>query len=123
MKIIKIPTTNLKFYRQVLELLRSIPPINKLRPKELDVLAQLMHYNNVYRNLDEFARASLLLSKQQRKLMRETLEIGEDSFNNHISRLRKFNIVKDNGGLHPFFDTIEYDKNFELRFNLKSKDD
>ena len=47
-----IETNEKKFFRQLLEILSSIPPLNKLRPKELDLLAIIMYYNNIYKDLD-----------------------------------------------------------------------
>ena len=45
-----IATDERKFFRQFLEILSSIPPLNKLRNRELDILAAMMYYNYLYKD-------------------------------------------------------------------------
>ena len=118
-KVIPIRTDSSKFYRQFLEVLRSVPPISKLRPRELEVLAELLYQNNRYGDLDENVRYTMIFSTSVRKEMRLNINIGEESFNNNLSILRKYGIVKDNK-LNSFFDTIVFDDNYSLEFKFKS---
>ena len=46
-----INTTQKKVYRQIVEIIRSIPPLDTLRNRELDVLAILMYYNYKYKEI------------------------------------------------------------------------
>lgn len=119
MKTIQIKTNGIKFYRQLLEVLRSIPPINKLRPKEVDVLAEIMLQSVKYREHEEGLRNTIIFSTNIRKEMRDKIGIGEDSFNNNLSILRKHKILTKDNKLNPFFENIIFDGKFELRFIFK----
>lgn len=118
MKLIPIKTNKTKFYRQVLEVLRSVPPINKLRPKELSVLSEIMRQNDLYSSLGD-KKNMIIFSTDNRKAMRDSLEIGEDSFNNNLSILRKYKIIDSDNKLNPFFENIVYTGEFKLIFTFK----
>ena len=119
MKTIPIKTTRDKFYRQVLEVLGNVPPINKLRPKEKDVLAELMYQFDNYKSYPEQHRRTIIYSNDNRKVMREKIGIGADSFNNNISILRRHKILIKNDELHPFFTDILFDGEFKIGFLFK----
>lgn len=119
-KVISIPTNDRLFYRQFLELLRSIPPISKLRPKELDVLSEVMYQLNKYSNLAD-VRNTVVFSTQVRKEMRDNLSLGEDSFNNNLSILRKWKILTRDNNLNPFLENVIYSDGSSLEFIFKQK--
>ena len=86
-----------KFYRQLLDLLDSFEPIRGLRNRELDVLAQIMKKNYIYREVPEDIRSTVIFSKKIRDEIQEELGISEDVLNNNLSVLRKHKILsKDN---------------------------
>lgn len=119
MKTIPIKTDTERFFRQFLEVLKSIPPIRNLRPKELDVLAEVMYQNHKYKDYPEEHRLAIIFNPTVRKEMRDKIGIGVDSFNNNISILRKSKILDKNNKLHPFFRGIEFNGKFELTFTFK----
>jgi hypothetical protein len=116
MKRIPIKTTNEKFFRQFLEILRSVPPISKLRPKELDVFAELLYQFKKYKDYPESHQIDVIFGQSTRKEMREKIGIGVDSFNNNVSILRRHKLLTDGNRLHPFFHNIVFDNKFELTF-------
>jgi hypothetical protein len=116
MKKINIKTNDDRFYRQFLEILKSVPPISKLRPKELDVLAELMFQYNKYKSYPPEHQTEIIFSQSVRKEMRDKIGIGVDSFNNNISILRRNRVLTAENKLHPFFSGIVFDKKFELTF-------
>ena len=119
MKTIPIKTDNDKFYRQFLEVLRSVPPINKLRPKELDVLAEIVRQNSLLKDYPEEHKNTILLSQTSKKEIMDKINIGADSLNNNLSVLRKFNILTKDNRLNKFFNGIEFGGKFELNFTFK----
>lgn len=121
MKKISIKTNNSKFYRQFLELIKSLPPINKLRPKEMDVLASIMHENGELKAIGEDDRSSLIFSTKKRKLMREAIGISEDSYNNNLSILRKHGLITKDNRLNKFLSTVMFEDKFSLEFIFKSE--
>jgi hypothetical protein len=115
---IPIKTDNIIFYRQFLELIRSIPPLNKLRSREIEIFSQILYYNNMYKNLDESSRTILIFSKENRKLMREYLNIDENVFNNNIYSLKKANIISKDYKLNSLFKNLFFEDNFQLKFEF-----
>lgn len=119
MKRIPIKTNEDKFFRQFLELIRSISPINKLRPKELDVLAEIMYQNNKYSDLEPNIKNTMVFNTNTRKEMRLKIGITEESFNNNLSILRRHGLLSKDNKLIPFLDTVTYKDGYKLEFNFK----
>lgn len=95
--IIPIQTNKRIYFRQALELLKPIPPINTLANKELDVLAEFVYYNDKYKDIKEDLRAKIIFDYDTKLAMREYLNIGEAPFNNILTSLRKKNILTKRG--------------------------
>ena len=113
-----INTTYSKVFRQVVEVIRSIPPLNKLRNRELDVLAVLMYYNFKYKDVNEDIRWRIINDSYTKEEMRKEIDMSVGVFNNNISVLRKFSIVNKEGKI-PSFLMIDMDNKFEVKFNFK----
>lgn len=121
MRKMVIKTTEEKFYRQLLELFRSLPPFNKLRSRELDVLAQILYQNNSYKNINIKARPLIIFNKEVRKEMRDNLGVTEEIFNNNLSGLRKHKLITKTNRINPYLENIEFDKEFSLEFKFELK--
>lgn len=116
---IPIRTSSDRFYRQFLEVLRSIPPMNQLKPKSLDILAEIMHQNAIHANLPKDVRNSMIFSRRGRLELMETIGIGEKSFNNNLTVLRKHNMISKNNILNPFLSKVVFDDAYTLSFTFK----
>jgi hypothetical protein len=114
---IPLQTTERKFFRQIIELLN---PLLKLRPKELDVLAELMYKNHVLRSIPLEHRWKLIFDSASRKEMRESTKQSIASFNNNIATLKKNRLITDNG-IKSHLD-ISYDPKFTLTFEFIHND-
>ena len=119
MRKIPIKTTEEKFYRQFLEVFKSIPPFSKLRAKELDVLGEILYQNNKYKNIPKGERSIVVFSKEVRTQMRDRLLMTVDIFNNNLSGLRKYKIISNNNKLMKFLELLYFDGEFNLEFNFK----
>lgn len=95
--IIPIQTNKRLYFRQALEILKPIPPINTLANRELDVLAEFIYYNDKYRDIKEELRAKIIFDYDTKLAMREYLDMGEAPFNNILTSLRKKNILTKRG--------------------------
>jgi hypothetical protein len=120
---LNIGTTQKKIYRQVLEVMRSIPPLDALRSRELDVLAMLMYYSYLYRGLDEGIKWRIIYDTETRRKMQAELEMNEDVYSNNLSLIRKAGLIdRETGKLAPFL-AFTVDKGFEISFNFKIEED
>lgn len=113
-----INTTKKKVFRQIVEVLRSIPPLNSLRNRELDVLAILMYYNYKYKNVAEDIRWRIIHDTSTRREMQIDINMTEDIFNNNISLVRKAGLLDKSGKLPSFF-MIDLGDRYEVKFNFK----
>ena len=116
MKRITIKVNSKTFYRSFLDVLKVRAPISQLRPKELDVLAELMFYNAQMKDLSEDDKYDILFSTRMRKEMRESIGISEDSFNNNLSILRKCGLITKGNKLNKSLETVKFDGKFILEF-------
>jgi DNA-binding MarR family transcriptional regulator len=92
-KILPLHTNKKVFFRQYVELLN---PVVKLRPKELDVLAELLYHNAERENINEKDRWKLVFDYDNKKEMADALNISVASLGNNLSYLRKRGIIVDN---------------------------
>ena len=113
-----INTTKKKVFRQIVEVLRGVPPLNSLRNRELDVLAILMYYNYKYKKVPEDIRWRIIHDTSTRKEMQVDINMTEDIFNNNISLVRKAGLL-DKSGKVPSFFMIDLDDRYEVIFNFK----
>lgn len=113
MKLV-IKTNKDKYFRQLVEFLKPLPPFNALMPKDLDVYAEILHkYNEFgYGKLD-YAHI-YVFSQEIRSMIAKKLKMSQYQFNNSISRLRKAGIV-ENAGLGNNF-IFKFDNKVEIYF-------
>lgn len=117
-RVIPIRTNRDKFFRQVLELLRSLPPFNKLRPRELELLSKLMAYSDEFKALDRDSRYDLIFSTRTRRTIADDLDMSEDAFNNNLSILRRHGLVTKDNRFAPILEDLYYDSKFELTYKF-----
>lgn len=117
-KNIPIGTTENRFFRQYLEL---INPILKLRGKELDVLAELMYYNNKMKDISEEHRWKLIFDYDTKAKIKNKLSLSDASLNNNLSALRKKHIIVENRIKKAFL--VYPDNKFLLKFQFNVKSD
>lgn len=117
-RVIPIRTNRDKFFRQVLELLRSLPPFNKLRPRELELLSKLMAYSDEFKALDRDSRYDLIFSTRTRRTIADDLGMSEDAFNNNLSILRRHGLVTKDNRFAPILEDLYYDSKFELTYKF-----
>lgn len=92
--VILIPTTKDKYFRQGLEIIRHIPPLNKLSNRELDVLAYLLYYDHEYRDIQADLREKLVFDYTIRVAIRDSIGVSEAVLNNLLTSIRKKGIIK-----------------------------
>lgn len=114
-----IETTKRRFFRQYLELLRGFPPLNILRSKELDLLGELLYYNDRYKALSPEDRTKIIYDTATRNEMREVLEMTEASFNNNLSILRKRGVVRGNTIAQGLIVTLDDEFNISFKFKVE----
>jgi hypothetical protein len=117
-RVIPIRTNRDKFFRQVLELLRSLPPFNKLRPRELELLSKLMAYSDEFKALDRDSRYDLIFSTRTRRAIADDLDMSEDAFNNNLSILRRHGLLTKDNRFAPILEDLYYDSKFELTYKF-----
>ena len=102
------------FYRSLLMLMHSFAPINKLIPKEIEVLAEIMYQNYLNRDIVQNKRNIIVFSTENRAIMRNNLGMAESALNDYLSRIRRKGIITKNNELLPFLSIIPEDNKYEL---------
>ena len=93
---LKIVVDEYNYFKKLLALLSSIPPFNKIRPKELELYALLMYYNHKYRRLPFKERNVNIFHHESKKQMAEELNIEVSGVYNLMKGLRDAGIIKSN---------------------------
>ena len=99
-----------KAYLQVLN------PVLKLKDKEIEVLSNFLsiwYKNKTNKNIDK-----LLFSTPVRKMVRKSIGMSEASFNNHITMLRKKEMIVDKKINTSILQSIK-DTGIEVTYKIK----
>lgn len=110
-------SNELDFFKKVLMVLSDTRPISLLRPRERELLAHLLYYNNKYKDRDLEERIKLVFHKSTRIDICEAMNIDGQTFYNNKSQLKNKGILS-NGYLSKFFINLYYKNNFEISFIL-----
>lgn len=100
--LLTIPTTLQKYFRLHLELIRSIPPLDTLRYKELDVLSQILYWNYVYKDVPKEDRSRLIFHYDNKIKMSDSIFMELSQFNNCLTSLKKKGVLKDKMAVSDF---------------------
>jgi len=121
MKIFRInANTERDFFKKVLLVLSSI--IN-IKPSAIDVLAEILVWNDKYKDLPKDTKNKLLLSYETKQKMIDALEMTPANFHNQLHYLRKKNIIRDNKLRKEYDITIEDFDNILYSIELKKEND
>lgn len=118
-KVVTIPTSLKNVLKQYLVITK---PMNKLRPKEIDVMSLLLYYNilekpNFVRDDDRWKK---IFDYDTKLKIKEELEIEDYTLQNILSSLRKKGAIKDNKIQDYYIPDIDTKtENFMLIFNFK----
>lgn len=115
--IIKIPTSLDDFFRYWIEFLK---PFHFLTNKEMDVAAKILQYRQKLSAVikDEDVLNNVLLSRENRKKIREELNITTAHLQVILSTLKGVGFLKD-GKVNPrFIPRITNNKQFNLLMNF-----
>ena len=117
-----INTTQKKVYRQIVEIIRSIPPLDTLRNRELDVLAILMYYNYKYKEIEEDLRWRIINDSATKKEMHKDVDMTEEYFNNNLSIIRRAGLLDKDNKIPKFLHLYVNDR-YEIKFNFNIRED
>lgn len=111
--IIKIPTSINDFYKYWMIFLK---PFHNLTNKEMDVAAKILQYRQQLSKVikDDTVLNDVLLSKENRKKMREELDITSAHLQVILSTLKSVEFLKE-GRVNPrFIPRVSNNKQFNL---------
>jgi len=89
----------------------------KLNDNPLRVLAQLLYYNNYYKDYDEDIRWKMVFDYDTKMKMCTKLGMPEPHLNSYLSQLRRIGIV--NGKRVTDFYVVYPEENMRLVFDMK----
>lgn len=115
-KSIPISTDSRKFFRQYLEL---INPLVKLRGRELDVMSELLYYNDKFKDIPEEHRWKLIFDYDVKTEIKERLKLSDASLNNNLTILRKKKILVKNRVVKSFLIYPSDTCKLSFIFNIK----
>ena len=112
----KVNTKNkLDYFMKVINVLSLVGPVDKLRPKERELLAHFLYYNDKYKSLGIDERIKLLNDKGTRIDISEEMNIDSQTFYNLKSQLKIKKLLVDNY-LSKSFVSLLHKNNFNINF-------
>ena len=106
---IKIKTQEATYFLKFLYILSSLPPFDKLRPKELELYAHLLTINNKYRNIPFKERNKLIFNSDTRINIANKMGIKVSGVYNILSSMKNLGIIEE-GSLIPKYTLPKSDK-------------
>lgn len=123
---IEIVTTKEKFFREYLILKKPVIEsllyrINRkkisLRDMPLQILAELLYYNDMYRDEPEEKKWGIVFSRDVRMKIAAKFNLKEHQLNNYLSHLRNIKILEGKTIRKHFL--VYPDKGVELSFKFR----
>jgi hypothetical protein len=94
-----------------------MPPLDKLRNRELGLLAMLMYYNYLYRSIEEPIRLRIINDTATRREICQLLNMSDYIYNNNIHILKKAGVIDSSCKVAKFLQ-IPSDDMFSIGFNF-----
>ena len=88
-----IPVTKEGKFLVILQLLSAIPPFSKLRPRELEVFAELLKINEKYKDLPEKERNKLIFDYDTKQEIADKCNIRMNNIYNILQGLKKKGLI------------------------------
>ena len=120
----KFNSTERGFFTMYLELMSVRDPISSLRRQEKRVLAELMymnaHISKDFKDKDDHKKWNVLFDYDTKLLMRERLDMSDQTFANSLTVLRKKGCLSKDNYLHSALRLYPTEKNLlTFEFNIK----
>lgn len=115
---IPVKTTKGKFFREYVELLN---PVLRLRKRDLDVLSELLQYNNKLLKIPPKERWNLIFNYDAKLEMSTKLGMSRESFAMHLSNLRRKKVIINNKVIDML--CVDPGKQFNVEYNFHIKDE
>lgn len=115
---IKIKTQENNYFLKLLTLLHNIPPLNKLRPKELELYAHLLTVNHKYRNIPFKERNTLIFNYDTKIDIANQMGMKLSGVYNTLSVLRSLKIIEGEALLPKYV----FNKTSELVFIFEDEE-
>lgn len=115
---VTVNTTDTDCYLDILKLIRTVPPFNKLRDAELQVLSKLIYWYHYYEGTPEDVRNIMTFDYDTRIKIVNDLGITQNAMNTYLYRLRKYGFVK-NRTLVMKFPNLKTVDSIDINFKVK----
>jgi len=115
---VTVNTTEVDCYLDILKLIRTVPPFNKLRDAELQVLSRLIYWYHHYEGTPEDVRNIMTFDYDTRIKIVNDLGITQNAMNTYLYRLRKYGFVK-NRTLVIKFPNLKTVDSIDINFKVK----
>jgi hypothetical protein len=93
---LNIKVTDENYFSVLLSLLSSIKPFSELRPKELLVFAEILRFNNLYKDIPRADRMPVIFSYDIRLKIATRLNIQREGLYNLMKGLRDKGFITHN---------------------------
>jgi len=115
---IPIKTTKIRFHREILDIIKSLPPLNKLTNRELELLAEIMKQYQDNSDVPKDQRKYIIFSAENRHAIQDNLKISKGNMNTYLVKLRKYKLLTKDNNLSPVLDIPYGEFDIDIKFKL-----
>jgi len=115
---IPIKTNKDRFHKEVLDIIRALPPLNLFTDRELELLSEIMKQYQEYSDIDKDQRKHLIFSKENRIKIQNKLKISKGNMNTYLVKMRKYNLLTKDNDLVKILDIPFEDLGINIKFIL-----
>jgi hypothetical protein len=90
---IRVKYTEKDYFHKLLLIIYNIPPFTRLRPRELELYANLLSVNHKYRNIPFKERNKVIFSNEEKIIIATKMGIKLTNLYNMICKLRNIGII------------------------------
>lgn len=108
-----------QYFYMLLRILKSFKPYNQLCNREAQLFAELLYYNNKYKNIPYEARMKLIFNQDTRNEMVHSLDMSKAALYNNFQDLRKKGFITLNSIDKKYLFDPDVDSHQELTFKFE----
>ncbi len=115
--VVKVNTDEDVYFRQLLEILSSLPPIKDLSNREKDILSIILRYNWKYREFPEEEKKKIMFGRLMRDTAAKELSIKPHTVRTVLGSLKRKSFIEEDD-IANWLKKFNYGDSFEFKFKI-----
>jgi hypothetical protein len=120
---LKVQVNDNNYFSILLSLLKDVHPFSELRKRELEVLAEILKYNELYKGIPKEDRMKVLFNYETRLKIADNLGITRETLYNLMKTLRDKGVLEYKSIANGYDKSLTKYKELSFEFIYEEDDD